>query len=110
MTLNSCTDCGQVLLANSCLMNFPSAFTQNCSCGRVFVQAGALKNHQNTCKNSKKRLGLALAKAKEALSSKKRRAAAVAADLVEQENQSNIPEVLDEVQEVRKSPSMELPG
>jgi hypothetical protein len=91
-------------------MNFQSAFSQKCSCGRVFVQAGAFKYHQNTCKKSKNRLSLALAKAKEALSSKKRRVVAVAADLlIDHEIQDNIPEAHDDVQ-VRRSPVMELPG
>jgi hypothetical protein len=96
-------------------MNFPSAFNKKCSCGRVFAQAGAFKNHQNTCQKSKKRLSLALAKAKEVLSSKKRHAAAAAADLhIDHENQENIPqenipEVNSHVQ-VRRLPAMELPG
>ena len=63
------------------------------------MQAGALKGHQNTCQKSKNRLSLALAKAKEVLSSKKRQVAAVAADpLTDHEIQDNIPAAYYDVQ------------
>ncbi len=51
-------------------MNRDSAFGQTCSCGRTFTHDGAFKNHQNTCKKSKKRLSLALKKAKELFAKK----------------------------------------
>ena len=53
-----------------------SAFDQACLCGRSFQHAAAFKNHQNACKKNKTRLSLALAKAKEVIASRKRRAAA----------------------------------
>jgi hypothetical protein len=75
-------------------MNFPSAFNKKCLCGRVFAQAGAFKNHQNTCQKSKKLLSLALAKDRGVLSSKKRHAVAAAANLcIDHESQETIPEV-----------------
>jgi hypothetical protein len=89
-------------------MNFQSAFNKKCSCGRVFAQAGAFKNHQNTCQKSKKLLSLALAKARGVLSSKKRHA--TAANLcIDHESQETIPEVHCHVQ-VRRLPAMEQPG
>ena len=93
------------------LMDFQSAFTQKCSCGRVFLQAGAFKNHQNNCKKSKKRLSLALAKAKGVLASKKRQGAAALAPaepLIDHENQGSNSETHHDVQ-VRRIPTMKLP-
>jgi len=83
-------------------MTFPSAFSQKCSCGRVFLHAGAFKNHQNTCKKSKSHLSSALAKAKEILSSKKRQVAPVAADLLVEHE---VPEAHHDVQ-VKRMPLM----
>jgi hypothetical protein len=50
------------------------AFSQICSCGRTFSQVGAFKNHQNSCKKNKKRFSAVLAKAKEAVAARKRKA------------------------------------
>jgi hypothetical protein len=72
------------------------------------VQAGAFKYHQNTCKKSKKRLSLALAKAKQVFASRKRQAAATD-HLVDHENQEDIPETHNDVQ-VTRIPAMELLG
>lgn len=44
-----------------------------CQCGRSFSQHGALHYHQRSCAKTKKRLVGALAKAKEAWSSRKKR-------------------------------------
>jgi hypothetical protein len=60
-------------------MNYESAFDQNCSCGRIFLNVGAFRNHQNSCKKNKSRLNLALSKAKEAIAARKQKAATVAA-------------------------------
>jgi Plavaka transposase len=54
-------------------MDRGSSFGQVCSCGREFTQPGSLRNHQKTCKKSKKRLTIALAKAKELIAGRKRR-------------------------------------
>jgi Plavaka transposase len=52
-------------------MDRGSAFGQTCSCGRTFSHLGAFRNHQNTCKQSKKILSNALAKAKEVMAARK---------------------------------------
>jgi len=44
-----------------------------CACGRSFTQQSALSKHQKSCQRSKKRLSVALDKAKSAWSEKKRR-------------------------------------
>lgn len=51
-----------------------SPFGQACSCGRIFPNLTALGNHQNACKKYKKRLSFALAKVKDVLGNRKRRA------------------------------------
>jgi hypothetical protein len=53
-------------------MNYESAFDQNCFCGRTFLNVGAFRNHQNSCKKNKNRLSLALSKAKEAVAARNR--------------------------------------
>jgi hypothetical protein len=47
------------------------AFSQECSCGRVFAQPGAFKNHQNACQSNKKALADVLAKTKHVLAARK---------------------------------------
>jgi hypothetical protein len=91
-------------------MDFQSAFTHKCSCGRVFLQAGAFKNHQNKCPKSKKRLSLALAKAKGVLASKKRQPAPAPAPaelLTDHEDQCSNSEPHQDVQ-VRRIPMTKL--
>ena len=60
-------------------MDYESAFDWNCSCGRTFLNVGAFRNHQNSCKKNKSRLSLALSKAKEAVAARKRKATTIAA-------------------------------
>jgi hypothetical protein len=48
-------------------------FNQTCICGRKFTQHSAYNYHWRGCKNGKKRLSGALAKAKEAWIDRKRR-------------------------------------
>jgi hypothetical protein len=48
-----------------------SPFSQVCSCGKECTTPGSLRNHQKTCKKSKKRLSNALAKAKELIATRK---------------------------------------
>lgn len=52
-----------------------SAFSHACTCGKVFLHLGALKNHQNSCKKNNKRLSVALARAKEIYAARKRKIA-----------------------------------
>jgi hypothetical protein len=52
-------------------VNLPGAFRQECSCGRVFAQPGAFKNHQNSCLSSKKVLTDILARTRDVLASRK---------------------------------------
>jgi len=40
-------------------------YSETCTCGRIFTTPGAMKNHQNSCTTSKKRLSAVLANAKE---------------------------------------------
>ena len=49
----------------------PAAFSQECSCGRVFAQPGAFKNHQNACQSNNKALRAVLAKTKHVLAARK---------------------------------------
>ena len=54
----------------------PSLETEDhltCACHRSFTQQSALSKHQKSCQRSKKRLSVALDKAKSAWSEKKRR-------------------------------------
>ena|ERR1700723_2266581 len=51
-------------------MDRDSAFGQVCFCGRQFTQPAALRNHRKTCKKSKNRLSIALAKAKKYVASR----------------------------------------
>jgi hypothetical protein len=44
-----------------------------CSCGRSFINLGALRYHQHSCGKTKKRLAEALVKAKEVWAARKRR-------------------------------------
>lgn len=44
-----------------------------CICGRTFLQPGALKKHLNSCSKSKKRMSVALGKAQEGWTSRKRK-------------------------------------
>jgi hypothetical protein len=44
-----------------------------CGCGRSFITPAALKNHQRSCRATKRQLNKALEKAKEVWSSRKRR-------------------------------------
>jgi hypothetical protein len=62
-------------------MDRDSAFSQTCYCGRTFPHSGALKVHQKSCKKSKNRLSGALARAKQAIASKTRRANTVDSDI-----------------------------
>ena len=55
-------------------MDHGSPFGQTCSCGRTLLNPTLLKNHQYVCKSSKKHLSNVLAKAKEALTARKRKA------------------------------------
>jgi hypothetical protein len=48
-------------------------FSQECSCGRVFAQPGAFKNHQNVCLFTKRELSTALHRAQDILVAKKAR-------------------------------------
>jgi hypothetical protein len=57
-------------------VNLPGAFRQECSCGRVFAQTGAFKNHQNSCLSSKKVLTNILARMRDVLASRKAKKAA----------------------------------
>lgn len=61
-------------------MDRGSAFGLNCSCGRTFSNLTALGNHQNACKKNKKRLSNALAKARNLLADRKRKAQSQDAD------------------------------
>jgi hypothetical protein len=53
--------------------DLPHTASEVCVCGRTFCQPGALKKHLHSCSKSKKRLSLAIAKAKEFWSRKRRR-------------------------------------
>jgi hypothetical protein len=55
-------------------MDRDSPFGRTCSCGRTFPNLTALGNHLNACKKSRKRLSYALAKVKDLLASRKRKA------------------------------------
>jgi hypothetical protein len=57
-------------------VNLPGAFSQDCSCGRVFAQPGAFKNHQNSCPSSKQVLADVLARTKNVLIARKAKKAA----------------------------------
>jgi len=50
-----------------------SGFFQACICGRTFSHHNAYNYHLRTCKSGKKRLSGALAKARDAFSSRKKR-------------------------------------
>jgi hypothetical protein len=52
-------------------VNLPGAFLQGCSCGRVFAQPEAFKNHQNSCLSSKQVLTDILARTKNVLTASK---------------------------------------
>ena len=53
-------------------MSAPSeAYSQKCSCGRVFTLPAAFKNHQNSCLTSKNELSATLARSKDILTARK---------------------------------------
>jgi histidinol-phosphate/aromatic aminotransferase/cobyric acid decarboxylase-like protein len=47
-------------------------FSERCACGRTFSQIYGLANHKRGCEKSKKRLSVALSKAKEVWAVRKR--------------------------------------
>jgi hypothetical protein len=50
-----------------------STFSQQCSCGRIFSQPGAFKNHQNVCLSNKEALKDVLSRSKGVLATRKAR-------------------------------------
>lgn len=47
------------------------AYCETCSCGRSFTTPGAIKNHQNACTSSKKRLSDVLENARALFATRK---------------------------------------
>ena len=60
-------------------LGIPSAFSQQCSCGRIFSQPGAFKNHQNVCLSNKEALKDVLSRSKGVLATRKARKVAARA-------------------------------
>src|SRR3984885_9032584 len=60
-------------------LGIPSAFSQQCSCGRIFSQPGAFKNHQNVCLSNKEALKDVLSRSKGVLATRKARKVAACA-------------------------------
>jgi hypothetical protein len=59
-----------------------------CYCGKSFLHPGALQIHQRSCSRGKKRLGVALDKAKELWNNRKRRR--IHESVVQGSGQSNL--------------------
>jgi hypothetical protein len=82
-------------------MSFPTAmgaFSQECSCGRVFAQPGAFKNHQNVCLTIKHELSTALRRAQDILVAKKARKVAALKPCASESNcgtESSVPDLED---------------
>jgi hypothetical protein len=53
-------------------MNSPPAWFETCACGRTFSVPQALTYHKRSCNRTKKRLAVALDKAKDVWQAKKR--------------------------------------
>jgi hypothetical protein len=53
-------------------MDFPAAWFETCACGRTFSVPQAFTYHKRSCDRTKKRLAVALDKAKDVWQAKKR--------------------------------------
>jgi hypothetical protein len=93
-------------------MSIPSgsqaeAYSQRCSCGRVFSLPAAFKNHQNSCLTSKHELSASLARSKDILAARKAAKASLTRRAI-QNNSTGFLDVLVGSREPEGSYSMQV--